>query len=219
MTTTRRHRPRHTHPTPPEPLTLALKALNNAVADLCDPQPHHLPTGPLAWLDSRYQQLRDSIPGAGLAGHKRRTAPHEIVPFQIDYTMLAMRIDTRAQALHPAGTNTPDRLRSYATHRYRPQDTHQLDTVTTEITAWVKAIDDLMAAPPLYLPDPCPHCGHTYAYRYHDDGQRIRTPGALALTVEYGAQCLHCHDTWPPDRLGILARMLGYHPLPGMATA
>ena len=211
---TKRRRTRSRPAPTPEPIQMALRSLQTAVSALCDPQPAQLPSGRYTWLPARYTQLRDAIAHARISGHTH-TPFSSLIPAQIDCLKLAITIDTRSHRLNPTASNTPTALQHLTTSKYRPHDTHTIHSTAAEITAWVKAIDDLFATKPLYLPDACPHCGHTHGHRIGDDGETIRTP-ALALTVEHGATCQNCHDTWPPDRLGILARMLGYAPLPGV---
>lgn len=193
-------------------LHLALTTLTNAVSALCDPQPHPLDTG-RTWLDSRYQQLRDAIGNASVSGH-RSSSPASLVPAQIDALKLTITIDTRT-AIHVGqwennlANTTPQRLQQLTDRKWRPQDTKPINDTATEIQSWTKAINDLFSPKPLYLPDACPHCHHTHAYRLNDEGERVRTP-ALTVTAARGAYCANCHDTWPPDRLWFLGRVLGY---------
>jgi hypothetical protein len=188
-------------------LPLAKHRLCDAVAGLCAPQwQDHRP------LDPRYTQLRDAINCPALSGH-HSGQPSSAIPAQIDALKLVMHIDdrTHVHTRFSQSRTTPNRLRELTQIGWRPQDCDQLTAVAGEIESWVCAIDDLFATPPIYLPDPCPHCAQTHTHRVGDDGERIRTP-ALALTVEKGATCQSCHDVWPPDRLLFLGRTLGYHP-------
>jgi hypothetical protein len=191
-------------------LQLALTALKNAVYDLTHPRAE-LTAGQLRHLDSRYDELRDALTGG--RSHGTHTAPSSVLPTWVDALKLAILIDERVHhiAQHlPRITehDTPARLRHLTTCRYRPQDSKHLETIAVEVTSWSVAIDDLFAAKPKYLPDPCPHCQQTHAHRKSDDGETIRTP-ALALTVEKGAWCQACHDTF---EIMFLARLLGYTP-------
>lgn len=208
---------KHAKPAPPHThhdgtLQLAITTLTNAIHALCDPQPHPLNTG-RTWLDSRYQQLRDAISTASVSGHNSST-PASLIPAQIDALKLTITIDTRT-AIHVAhwenqlANTTPARLQQLTDRTWRPQDTQPITNTATEIQSWTKAINDLFAPKPLYLPDPCPHCHHTHAYRLNDEGERVRTP-ALTVTAARGAYCAHCHDIWPPDQLLFLGRILGY---------
>lgn len=203
------HRTRHVHAD--GPLPLAKRRLADTVADLCAPQwqDHHP-------LDPRYTQLREAMAAPSISGHRRNT-PSSLIPAQIDALKLVMEIDKRTHILTPFSRkrNTPNRLRELTQLRtWRPQDCDQLGTIAAEIESWVCAIDDLFAAKPVYLPDPCPHCNQTHTYRLSDDGQRVRTRGVLAISTDRGAECpaeCHaCHDTWPSAEF--LAVMLGYFP-------
>ena len=197
-------------------LALAVNGLFGAVGAMINPRPYPRRSGGYDWTDSRYEMLREGIGSAMISGHGRHSA--SLIPANIDYLKLGITIDTRTAELSPKPGDTIVRLRRLTEAKYRPQDADHLQDVSAEIKSWARAIDDLMATKPLYLPDPCPHCGHTHAYRQADDGQRIRTP-ALALSIEAGAWCQNCHDVWPPEHLGILARLLGYHPVPGVCIA
>jgi hypothetical protein len=99
---------------------------------------------------------------------------------------------------------TVGRVRALLEYGSRPQDARAL----LEIAGYVKAIDDLLAPKPIYLPGPCPQCGHTCTHRFTDDGQRVRT-AALAVAAEHGAVCQNCHAVSPPDQLVFLGRILG----------
>jgi hypothetical protein len=127
-------------------------------------------------------------------------------PTWIDALKLKLVIDARTRRITPrhAGT-TPQRLTDLTRRHWRPQDTTKLETITDTINSWTKAIDDLFATKPIYLTDPCPHCGHTHTRRLTDTGETI-TSHALAVTTD-GAICQHCHDTWTPE---FLAKILGY---------
>jgi hypothetical protein len=140
-----------------------------------------------------------------------------MIPAQIDCLKLAIHIDNRTTILTRGTPNRPssviDRLQQLTTHKWRPQDIEHVETLTTEIASWVKKIDDLFGPKPVYLKQPCPHCGHNTAHKLNDEGDTIRTP-ALALTIEHNerppmARCQHCHDAWTgPQQLKLLARML-----------
>jgi hypothetical protein len=206
------------------PLAVATLALSDAVHALCGPQTAQTPGGHTGRLDSRLQRLYDALNDTSVSGH-RRASPAAMIPAWIDALKLKMAINTRvaeitAQHTHRLAPTTTGQLDQLRRKNYRPQDTATLRTIARELQSFVIAIDDLFAAKPVILFDPrnptewapCPQCGHHHAYRHTDDGQTIRTP-ALLLTVERGSWCTHCHATWPPDRLGILAAMLG-HPTP-----
>jgi len=198
-------------PTHPDgALAPAVHALHDAVAALCAPQPHQHRPGRILWLDPRYQQLSDAMNGQSISGHGHTRAA-SLIPAQIDCLELKLRIDVRTAAISAqwrvsAKLDTPSRLQALAEQSWRPQDAHQLEQIATEIRSWVKAIDDLFAARIIYLPDRCPQCDHSHAYRWQNDGQHVRTP-ALIITADWVAACQQCHATWPPL---FLARRLGY---------
>ena len=198
------------------PLALAVHGLFSAVGALCSQRPYPRAGGGYHWTDSRYQQLKEGVGNASVSG-RGHTAASSLAPLQVDYLKLALTIDGRAAVLNPHPGDTPGRLRGLTKVKYRPQDTEALIDTGAEIKSWVKAIDDLMAPAPIFLKDPCPECQKTHAYRWSDDGQRVRAP-ALALTVENGAWCQNCHATWDKGRLGLLAQLLGYRPLPGVVA-
>jgi hypothetical protein len=176
------------HPQP-NPLQTAIDHLTDTIDELC--QPRYTDGHRTA---SRYAQLRAAIDiTASRAGTGTGTNRS---PCWLDALKLAMTIDERATKIHTARR-----------HAWRPQDIPDIGKLTTEISAWCKAIDDLFTAKPIYLPHPCPHCGQTQTHRWNDEGERTWTP-ALALTVDH-AWCQACHDRWSPDQFGLLARQLG----------
>jgi hypothetical protein len=195
------------------PLPLAKRRLADAVAGLCAPQ----------WqdrrpLDPRYTQLRDAMAAPSISGHRRNT-PSSLIPAQIDALKLVLLIDARTHVLtaFSRARTTPNRLRELAQRRtWRPQDCDQLKTIAGEIESWATAIDDLFAAKPIPLPNPCPHCRQTHTHVISDEGEHVQT-AALTISADRGAECHACHDVWPPDRLLFLGRTLGY--LPAGVTA
>jgi hypothetical protein len=187
-------------------LTYTRTRLHDAISALCDPSWHDRHP-----LPSRYHQLNDALTDAHISKHTR-TQNSNIIPCQIDALKLKIHIDRRTAILTP-GTkikSTTGRLQEITTRKFRPQDTETLEATTAEIQSWTKAIDDLFAPKPIYLPNPCPQCGHTHTHRRNDDGDTIRTP-ALAITVIAGAVCQQCHAKWPPEDLMFFGRVLGYH--------
>ena len=186
-------------------LPLARNRLTDAISALCDPTTHDGHP-----LDSRYTQLRDAITNAHISGHTRTPAAH-IIPAQIDCLKLAITIDRRTRTLTHDNNNTPKLLNQLTTRKWRPQDTELIEAITAEIQSWAKAIDDLFAPKPVYLPNPCPQCGHTWTRRKNDDGDTIRTR-ALAISILTGAVCQNCHAKWPPQDLVFFGRVLGYQP-------
>jgi hypothetical protein len=200
-------------------LPAAVCALQDAAHDLTAPR--YDPAGP---IPSRYTTLRQALYGAR-DSHIRST-PSSVIPAWVDALKLLILIDRRASQLEhdwPPPRNretlyiarfpehpTISRIQQLAIQPWRPQDCTSITTIAKQLAGDAKAVDDLFATKPIFLPDPCPRCGADHAYRPTDDGQRIRTR-ALAVTAETGAQCLHCHDRWGPDELMFLGRILGYH--------
>lgn len=204
---------------PDGPLQLATNQLHDAIHALCNPQPHHH-QGRIVWLNSRYVELAGAI--SGQRGGRGHSQPSSVIPLFIDALLLKMAIDSRT-AEWDTDADTPTRLTRVSHHPFRPQDTEYMATITTEIQCWVRKIDDLFAPKLVYLYDPdqpgkwatCPRCGHNEAFRYADDGQRVRTP-ALAVTPAGEAFCQHCHDRF--ESLGYLGRLLGYQEPEGLTV-
>jgi hypothetical protein len=199
----------------------ATARLGDAVAALAADQAHPLPGAGHGWLPCRYLMLRDALYGTRGAGGRRRQ-PSSVIPCWVDALKLLLVIDAWAAELecrYPpryAAADDSDhvtvrRVRALLEFGWRPQDSRDLLDISAELAGYAKAIDDLFAPKPIYLPNACPHCGHRHAYRYADDGQHVRTP-ALAVTAEHGAVCQSCHAVWPPDQLVFLGRILGTAP-------
>ena len=188
-------------------LPLARNHLHDAIAALIEPthcQGHELP--------SRYAQLRDAIADAHISGHFR-SRPATVIPAQIDCLKLVIHIDDRTRHITGAPClSVTGCLQHLSTRKWRPQDVELIETITAEISSWSKAIDDLFAPKPVtvYLPDPCPQCGHTHTRRKNDDGDTVRVQ-ALAVTAAAGAVCNQCHARWKPEDLVFFGRVLGYH--------
>jgi hypothetical protein len=197
----------------------ATARLGDAVAALTADQAHPLPGGAGGgWLPSRYDLLRVALYGTRGAGGRRRQ-PSSVLPCWVDALKLLMAIDAcaaawdwryppRSVAADESDHVTVRRVRALLEYGWRPQDSRTLLEISDELAGFVTAIDDLLAPKPIYLPDPCPQCGHTCTHRFTDDGQRVRT-AALAVTAEHGAVCQNCHAVWPPDQLVFLGRILG----------
>jgi hypothetical protein len=204
----------------------ATTRLGDAVAALTAGQAHPLPGAGSGWLPSRYVMLRGALCGTR-GGGGRKSQPSSMIPCWVDALKLLITIDDRAAELErwhrgrcagcPVCRHLADRNGDHPTVRrvcalpdypWRPQDSRALLEITGELDGYAKAIDDLFAPKPIYLPDPCPQCGQSATYRFTDDGQRVRT-SALAVTAEHGAVCQSCHVVWPPDQLVFLGRILG----------
>jgi hypothetical protein len=176
------------------------------------------------WQSGRYTELRQALYGAR-GGHRgRRNQSSSVLPFWIDAMRLLITIDDRVSEferlhrpppLQRPGHPTLRRVEQLVLLRWRPQDVTIVMTIADDLARYTKAIDDLFAIKPIFLPDPCPHCRQDHTYRLSDEGERVRSP-ALSVTAENGATCLSCHATWPPDRLLFLGRILGYSRLEGV---
>src|SRR6516164_3246382 len=197
-------------------------ALTRAVQALTPPQPH--PLNPACPLPCRYTQLRQALytHRGGNGGGSVHT-----IPAWIDALKYVTELDTLASAMvkrwPPTYCQLTDHnehhtirnLNQTLTHHWSPKDDcQQIRYTAHQLTSYSHKIDDLFAPRPAYLPDPCPHCGHTTTHKLNDEGEDIRTP-ALAVTADRGAWCQQCHDTWTPL---FLARILGY-PTPPQPTS
>jgi hypothetical protein len=203
MSTRTRKRSTSPQPQPDGPLQLALAALHDAIYALCHPRPHYL-AGHTVWLASRYDDLRDALYMSDSRAGSRDGSAKD--PCWVDALKLVIHIDTRTAEWDTAA-DTPTRLHNIRKHPWRPQDCDYMTTITTDVQRFTQSIDDLFAVKPIYLPNPCPSCGHSHAYRLADTGERIRTP-ALAITVER-AVCQQCHQVWTCDKFEFLGRLLG----------
>lgn len=191
-------------------LPAARTKLHDAISNLIDPRPQ-THDGHTAWISPRYHELRDALDSQRIgARHKPQSQP----PAWLDAIDLLRTIDHRARQLEPQAPiaqcddyPTVQRLRFHGIRTWRPQDVTMIVVVTNDLAGFTADIDKLFAQPPKYLPDPCPHCNHLKATRTLD-GETIRTP-ALQIT-DTGANCLHCHAHWEPDRLMFLGKLLGY---------
>lgn len=199
----------------------AKQLLEDALHALCGPQSRLL-HGKVLYIPSRYMQLRDATVGeqsntGGGGGSKSRP------PFWTDAFDLLAEIDTAVEVWQPAFSGTPPtvgRLHWIAQRKWRPQDVHQIGQITRAIAEWAAGIDALLDPEPvvyLMAPDPstepaaCTNCGTRRVYRKDSTGERVRQP-ALRVTKD-GCRCQHCHTSWQPGQLRILAAALGY-PLP-----
>jgi hypothetical protein len=183
------------------PLHHAHNQLCDAIQALTAPQPATC-QGRIAWTPSRYNSLRDAT--TSRAHGSTTGSSRSRLPCWIDALKLIIKIDTRIAAMTETRAPTPALLRGLARAQWRPQDTELITTIAAELEGFAQAIDDLFAPKPVYLPDPCPHCGQTHTHKLTDDGQKIRTP-ALAVSVDRGAWCQACHDRFDP---WFLARLL-----------
>jgi hypothetical protein len=208
---TRNRTPRTATPAIDTNLLAALDQLAKAVTDLCAGHP------------SRYTQLCAAMYGTR-GGAGSHALPSQLIPVWIDALKLKLTIDHRTHAIAsqchttprnppPAIKDTRDTIKTLLQRTWRPQDANMLVTAATEIGSWAKAIDDLFAPKPIYLPNPCPQCGQNHTYRNADTGERVRSY-ALTINTETGATCLACHATWPPNKFVFLGRLLGTTDIP-----
>lgn len=201
-------------------LPLALREFEDAVHALCSPQ-SRMVDNRLIPIPSRYQQLFDATDGeqvnTGGGGGAKSRAPGWLDAFQ-----LRDEIDTALAIWQPAFTGVPPtvgRLKWLLARKWRPQDCRQIQQIVTAVNEWATDIDALLDPEPVvYLmaphstgPAACTNCGTRRVYRIDSAGERVRQP-ALKVTKD-GCRCQHCHASWEPGQLRILAAALGY-PLP-----
>jgi hypothetical protein len=210
-----------TTPAPDGNLPLALRELEDAIHALCSPLPR-LIDNRLVHVPSRYLQLLDATEGeqsntGGGGGSKSRP------PCWLDALDALNEIDTAVSIWQPAFAGVPPtvgRLRCIQQRSWRPQDVRRIGQITAVVTEWATAIDALLNPEPvvyLMAPNPstepaaCTACGTKRVYRKDSTGERVRQP-ALRVTKD-GCRCQHCHASWEPGQLRLLAAALGY-PLP-----
>lgn len=194
-------------------LPAALRALQDAVAALCEPKHEYLDSR-LVSTPSLYLQLMDAVTGeqvntGGGGGSKSR------VPFWLDAFQLLQEIDDALEIWQPAHTGVPasvGRMHWLLQRRWRPQDATRIEQLATNLTDWAKQIDQLLNPPRNWsLAAACPACNTSVVYRKDSTGDKVRQP-ALQIGKD-GCQCLNCRYIWEPTRFYILAGALGY-PLP-----
>jgi hypothetical protein len=205
----------------------AKQRLSDAISKLIDPKPEtrHLEDGgiKIEWLDSCYTQLVEAVPGER---RHRAGVSASTPPLWIDASDLRHLIDQAVTGWEPHWPiplptvwewayeddwPTVQRLKLLEKRRFRPQDTHLIDSYTNSLLGWCDKIRDLLTdAPKCTLPNPCPACGVGVVYREYA-GEQVRRP-ALQISAE-GCTCQHCRYTWSPSHFSLLAATLGY-PLP-----
>ena len=150
---------------------------------------------------------------AGGAVLGRRQAFGSRSPCHSGILQLLVEIDTAVSSWEPDGKSTIDKLHQLVDRGWRPQDTRLIDDHCAQIERWVLAGTELLdAVPRVYLRQPCPRCGATFAHRTDGAGEVVNTRALRAS--EDGCKCLGCGAFWPPDRFEWLARLLGCAPLP-----
>ena len=204
--------------TPDGNLPAARRRLGNAISALVEPKPNTRKlddgTTSIDWIDSLYDQLVDAIPGG--QGNASRV-PQSSPPMCIDAAELKHEIDVAIAAWEPrpvidATRNTPItlvRLQSLEKRAWRPQDTHGVEQIATNLEAWCESIKNLLnPAPKWHLPNPCPACDVAVVYRKNSADETVRQP-ALQIGPT-GCVCQNCHHEWQPQYFQHLARVMGY---------
>ena len=186
-------------------LPSALQRLEDAIAGLCDPV-QHVVDGKRRQCDPLYTQLRDSLPGnRGTGGTNAGFAGCWITALD-----LLTEIDTAVSSWQTTGHDTPDRLDLIQRRAWRPQDVASIDQISDACTSWAQEITALLTPElKLALTDPCPNCGATEAHHVDRGGERVRSAGALTVTVT-GCRCGACREVWTD--LHWLGRVLGHLP-------
>lgn len=199
-------------------LPLALRKLDDALHALCEPR-SQLADGRMAYVPSRYLQLQDatggqqSNPGGG-GGSKSRP------PLWADAFDQLREIDVAVEAWQPAFNGVPPtvgRLRCLRARGWRPQDTKQIEQITSNLLEWVAAIDALFAEEPvraLWAAQgggfaACPHCGKTMAKKRDRGGELVQYP-ALQVLNDGSTRCMACKTSWSPQLAMWVCRQLGY---------
>lgn len=187
----------------------ALSLLADAVHRLCGPQSRFM-DGKLMYSESRYLQLQDSVSGEQVntgGGGGSKSQP----PCWLDAVGLLDEIDTAVTIWQPAYTGVPPtvgRLHWLEQRKWRPQDCRQIEQITRAVAEWAADIDALLDPPQRWtLPDPCPACSATTAYRRDSGGERVRGP---ALQIDpVSCRCNACGAVWGSDRFEWLGKLLG----------
>jgi len=179
------------------PIQSATHKLSHAISTLIDMQHHQLDTAS-TYLDSRYDQLRDSLAGTNCL---EKSGGQARLPIWCDALDLITEIDTTVTAwtlkwVQPAAS-TRTRLAHLDTRKWRPQDCDHVQTMTADLERWSHHIDRLLN--PVIVKEVtacCPACGARYHWRDHA-GERVRI-AALQVTIAGHSSCLVCHTSWPP---------------------
>lgn len=196
-------------------LPQARRHLSDAISRLCDPKPQTL-DGAIHWVESFYQQLCDAIPGSQ---GTRSAVPQSSPPLNIDASELRREIDTALAIWEPrppldAADDDPPhitiiRLKAIEKRGWRPQDVTAIEQLTTNIQAWVVAINRLLYPEPQWsLPNPCPACNVAIVHRRNSAAEIVRQP-ALQISAN-GCVCQNCRHEWAPNLFRHLAGVLGY---------
>jgi hypothetical protein len=213
-------------------LPTAINKLHNTISALIDPKPVAVTrdngTTTITWLDPLHTQLMAAVNGQKSAG---RHGGNQSTPIWAAALDLLDQLDTHTREwvpqwpipdlAHPEPTAVT-RLRTLAATHWSVDDTPHITTITHTLDAYTREVTDLLTPEPtIYLMAPgknagaaaCTACGTTWVWRKDptDNNRPVRSP-ALKVT-RYGCQCQHCHASWEPGALRMLAAALGY-PLP-----
>lgn len=203
----------------------ARNAFQDAISALIDPQVQFL-HGRRVYLDSRYDQLNDSLAGQqGRGDHRARSS---LTLLWLDAYILLEQIDNAVAYWHPEAPHsrqcrwrdkpqpalTVSRLELLSDGRYRPQDVPELTDRTSRLQGWADKIDALLL-PEISVVlrgETCPICGHdTYQRPDPTEPQNTITDPALIVGGD-GALCRACRAVWEFQKLPLLGRMLGVRP-------
>lgn len=189
----------------------ARRQLADAVAALADPLPLFF-GGTCRWTDPLYTRLRDALQPRNMTS--RRVVPGSRAPCRTDVLTLVVEIDLTVAGWQPRGDGALARLHRLRDKPWTPEDCELVSQHAAQIRAWtlkaVELLGDRTVSVPLRLP--CPACGRSHVPGRNTAGEPVRR---WALSVsEHGARCAGCDTHWPPERFGLLARLLGLPPLP-----
>ncbi|GAS95484.1 Gp100 [Mycolicibacterium canariasense] len=189
-------------------LPAAREELADAVAGLCEPV-LSLMDGKLMKAPSLYMQLFDAVSGEQAqtgSGTGSKSRP----PFWTDAFDVKNEIDTALEIWQPQYTGVPPsvgRMRGLLERKWRPQDVHCIQQITTALGEWKQKINlTLTPTRKWSVPNACPNCGTKVVHRPDSGGLPVRQP-ALQFTDE-GCKCLHCQYVWGVERFQILAAAL-----------
>jgi hypothetical protein len=213
-------------------LPAARRRLRYAVDALIEPQPHIISrddgTHPITWLDSLLDQLYDAV--SGQTGE--RSGGQSSVPVWTDVLEVIAELAAKAAEWLPEwpqpdiSTDHPEpaviaRLKALRAKKWTVEDANKVNGIADTLEGFAKrSREKLNPEPVIYLMAPntpgaaaCTACGTDYVWRPDpgENNKRKRQP-ALRVTKD-GCICQHCHASWQPGQLRILAAALGY-PLP-----
>lgn len=185
----------------------ALDRLYDAVGALCDPR-KELHDGALMAAPSLWEELLDAIPARKGDGFTRGVSRSK-APAWCEAIDLQQEVDLQVRRWQPEGTSTPDRLRGFASRRWRPQDARMLTERAEVIRGWCVSIKGMLEpAHVKTISAACPSCDTAVVYR-KVAGESVRQP-ALQVVAELGCTCLACGASWAPESYLWLCRLLGF---------